>query len=98
MGRQKHPGAHGALRERCWWWLLRTCRCEIGTCDELWPAAPSSVWFHRRVFDRVVHDENIRPRVRRDVAVDRKSTRLNSSHVAISYAVFCLKKNKTHNR
>src|SRR5439155_26400836 len=25
---------------------------------------------------------------------DRKSTRLNSSHVAISYAVFCLKKNK----
>src|SRR5690625_5700161 len=27
---------------------------------------------------------------------DRKSTRLNSSHVAISYAVFCLKKKK-HN-
>src|SRR5690625_6927739 len=25
--------------------------------------------------------------------IDRKSTRLNSSHVAISYAVFCLKKN-----
>src|SRR5437870_11038790 len=28
-------------------------------------------------------------------ATDRKSTRLNSSHVAISYAVFCLKKTKT---
>src|SRR6202171_6783435 len=28
-------------------------------------------------------------------AVDRKSTRLNSSHLAISYAVFCLKKKKT---
>src|SRR6266702_7798855 len=27
-------------------------------------------------------------------ALDRKSTRLNSSHVAISYAVFCLKKKK----
>src|SRR5207253_4342397 len=27
-------------------------------------------------------------------ATDRKSTRLNSSHVAISYAVFCLKKKK----
>src|SRR3989442_10879188 len=27
---------------------------------------------------------------------DRKSTRLNSSHVRISYAVFCLKKKKTH--
>src|SRR5207253_9141351 len=26
---------------------------------------------------------------------DRKSTRLNSSHVAISYAVFCLKKKKS---
>src|SRR5256885_6398760 len=26
---------------------------------------------------------------------DRKSTRLNSSHLVISYAVFCLKKNKT---
>src|SRR5690625_6840434 len=28
------------------------------------------------------------------VSIDRKSTRLNSSHVAISYAVFCLKKKK----
>src|SRR2546426_9354468 len=27
---------------------------------------------------------------------DRKSTRLNSSHLVISYAVFCLKKNKSH--
>src|SRR5689334_24758839 len=29
-----------------------------------------------------------------DVTVDRKSTRLNSSHSSISYAVFCLKKKK----
>src|SRR5690625_6632599 len=29
--------------------------------------------------------------------IDRKSTRLNSSHVAISYAVFCLKKKKKNN-
>src|SRR5256885_2496872 len=28
-------------------------------------------------------------------AQDRKSTRLNSSHLVISYAVFCLKKKKT---
>src|SRR5438034_5222563 len=28
---------------------------------------------------------------------DRKSTRLNSSHTVISYAVFCLKKKKNHN-
>src|SRR5437870_8801096 len=31
---------------------------------------------------------------RSTAAADRKSTRLNSSHVAISYAVFCLKKKK----
>src|SRR5688500_19382929 len=29
---------------------------------------------------------------RRDIETDRKSTRLNSSHLVISYAVFCLKK------
>src|SRR5437868_10593713 len=32
------------------------------------------------------------PFLERDPLVDRKSTRLNSSHVSISYAVFCLKK------
>src|SRR5699024_12848076 len=31
-------------------------------------------------------------RIRRSAPADRKSTRLNSSHVSISYAVFCLKK------
>src|SRR5437879_10500708 len=31
----------------------------------------------------------------RSYALDRKSTRLNSSHRCISYAVFCLKKKKT---
>src|SRR5207248_4508471 len=30
------------------------------------------------------------------IALDRKSTRLNSSHRTISYAVFCLKKKKTN--
>src|SRR5215475_14718678 len=33
----------------------------------------------------------------RPPAADRKSTRLNSSHVKISYAVFCLKKKKKNN-
>src|SRR5256885_6733302 len=31
------------------------------------------------------------------ISVDRKSTRLNSSHLVISYAVFCLKKKKKKN-
>src|SRR5688572_32563186 len=33
-----------------------------------------------------------------DAAQDRKSTRLNSSHSQISYAVFCLKKKKTRQK
>src|SRR5436305_4697176 len=33
-----------------------------------------------------------------EVGADRKSTRLNSSHVRISYAVFCLKKKKNNKR
>src|SRR3712207_6991704 len=36
-----------------------------------------------------------RSHVARHGAADRKSTRLNSSHANISYAVFCLKKKKT---
>src|SRR5690606_39859182 len=39
---------------------------------------------HQPVADALEHE----------VVVDRKSTRLNSSHVKISYAVFCLKKKK----
>src|SRR5215467_12672261 len=35
---------------------------------------------------------NLSGRGPRDFAADRKSTRLNSSHLVISYAVFCLKK------
>src|SRR5256885_4581761 len=35
-------------------------------------------------------------RPRPDSGADRKSTRLNSSHLVISYAVFCLKKKKKH--
>src|SRR2546426_4553334 len=38
--------------------------------------------------------ENGRPGAGSTVGVDRKSTRLNSSHLVISYAVFCLKKKK----
>src|SRR5437868_12340088 len=35
---------------------------------------------------------------RREHVEDRKSTRLNSSHVSISYAVFCLKKKKLQHK
>src|SRR5207249_5744981 len=41
---------------------------------------------------KMVLDLSLRPEVK--FIRDRKSTRLNSSHVSISYAVFCLKKKK----
>src|SRR5438034_9155358 len=44
--------------------------------------------------DRVHARAVLRHEVRRE---DRKSTRLNSSHTVISYAVFCLKKKKKKN-
>src|SRR5256885_8555776 len=49
-----------------------------------------------QVFEGVV----IRIRTRGPGSRDRKSTRLNSSHLVISYAVFCLKKKNIiqHNR
>src|SRR5688572_31355178 len=37
-------------------------------------------------------DERVRDGERDALGIDRKSTRLNSSHSQISYAVFCLKK------
>src|SRR3712207_7466907 len=65
-----------------------------------------AITFHQRVGFRLP-----RKRVRSELAsalrmpnvgsipyLDRKSTRLNSSHANISYAVFCLKKKKKHNR
>src|SRR5438034_8415802 len=36
----------------------------------------------------------VEDRHQEDLLLDRKSTRLNSSHTVISYAVFCLKKKK----
>src|SRR5207249_10618612 len=42
------------------------------------------------------HPLRVHERRRRGHLRDRKSTRLNSSHVSISYAVFCLKKKKNN--
>src|SRR5436853_1577787 len=47
----------------------------------------------RRDVPRELEDV-LRRALRSDPAEDRKSTRLNSSHLGISYAVFCLKKKK----
>src|SRR5256885_3211574 len=68
-------------------WILdaparRPAACARSTLFSTWPDSrkgPGSQIYHPR---RSAH------------ATDRKSTRLNSSHLVISYAVFCLKKKK----
>src|SRR5438128_4870858 len=69
-------------------------RCVNQRADRCWP-------FHR------VGQPNVKRQLRRFSArahkkkqtrKDRKSTRLNSSHGSISYAVFCLKKKKQKNK
>src|SRR5256885_11702079 len=47
------------------------------------------------IIERYREKKGVVPRTVSDAEIDRKSTRLNSSHLVISYAVFCLKK-KTH--
>src|SRR2546430_8979558 len=53
---------------------------------------------YRVYVDSMLGEEHLpsweRARLRRTLFGDRKSTRLNSSHSQISYAVFCLKKKK----
>src|SRR5690625_5817931 len=49
-------------------------------------------YFHRNRYLLQNFNNNLLSRLFDGGIQDRKSTRLNSSHVAISYAVFCLKK------
>src|SRR2546430_13412485 len=63
---------------------------------------PYTTLFRSENYDRGAEDGKERVQAlaeaagiaRRDLFEDRKSTRLNSSHSQISYAVFCLKKKK----
>src|SRR5699024_11678610 len=87
---------HGPKRKRCEVTDIARLAARALDDPDRWPDDPKkAVELQRRAAGR--------PRVprRRGRAVplvpdrpDRKSTRLNSSHVSISYAVFCLKKKK----
>src|SRR2546426_2569025 len=61
-----------------------------GLQDRLWAAHDRSLLVVLQALDAGGKDGTIRHVFRGD----RKSTRLNSSHLVISYAVFCLKKKK----
>src|SRR5690625_7006106 len=75
----------------------------------LWTFAPNHVDFYVDAAERWNEDHSDQPiklkaeTYRADqmhnnlLLADRKSTRLDSSHVAISYPVFCLKKKKSQN-
>src|SRR6266496_6037253 len=60
-----------------------------------WVAANAMIGLHKALVDhvrrRVLAGERDRARIARGLRAQARSTRLNSSHVEISYAVFCLK-------
>src|SRR2546426_5749716 len=60
------------------------------------PRGPVQINRDQRLAGGFVHGESAHGKRngRRIIVQDRKSTRLNSSHLVISYAVFCLKKKK----
>src|SRR6266700_6346705 len=60
----------------------------LGLCAGLDLPTSGHVCLNGIALDEIGEDE--RARVRNQLVGDRKSTRLNSSHVKISYAVFCL--------
>src|SRR5699024_11940852 len=71
---------------------LRRMRSEVSAGPSAGPAAgsPTTTRSPGREHMELLHSGKVRE--------DRKSTRLNSSHVSISYAVFCLKKKKKNTR
>src|SRR5204862_7205070 len=69
-------------------WVV--CRCRTKGCGRRSPHSRSPLGAFPKLERLTLTRRGAMPR--RDE--DRKSTRLNSSHVEISYAVFCLKKKK----
>src|SRR5258705_1388616 len=70
----------GSLAHTCaGGYVLQTSCCEPALDEKL-----------QRCLEKLVGPRLLAPKL----FVDRKSTRLNSSHLGISYAVFCLKKKK----
>src|SRR5690242_21464995 len=80
--------------------LFRSFRLGVAE-DRLFTGQPGVTLGFRKSFERNHGGEKTRIAELTLVAskhLDRKSTRLNSSHMSISYAVFCLKKKKNKNK
>src|SRR2546426_7998135 len=78
----------GAAQTEQWSWILQT------VWGWIWSGPTWIVDWQALVFRTVVFGDSFWQIVGK-VLLDRKSTRLNSSHLVISYAVFCLKKKKS---
>src|SRR5260221_8401058 len=78
--------------------LFRSLRVEVERAERGDVVAPP-LDARRRGHAETVYVQDAAPHVEwwGDDVADRKSTRLNSSHTVISYAVFCLKKKKKSN-
>src|SRR2546426_7440672 len=72
---------------------VQTCALPISQLDVFRIVAVEV--FQREVRSHIAHFRHAHGRI---PFLDRKSTRLNSSHLVISYAVFCLKKKKKYRR
>src|SRR5947209_12102900 len=76
--------------------LFRSLRARCSSGTDCWDLLPT-----RRPVAATTEEAGQAEQVAEVVpstVVDRKSTRLNSSHANISYAVFCLKKKKNKNK
>src|SRR5256885_13035495 len=97
------------MRQRVMIAMALACRPDILIADE--PTTALDVTVQAQIFDLlrelqrdkgtaivlITHDMGaVAEMADRVMVIDRKSTRLNSSHLVISYAVFCLKKKKEH--
>src|SRR5256885_12909299 len=60
----------------------------------IWAVAITRAPADTAIFTAACPNDDVAPRITTVCPADRKSTRLNSSHLVISYAVFCLKKKK----
>src|SRR5699024_11351122 len=78
--------------------------CKVNFKKTLILKRKKTMQFKELVFNRdianwcVYRCNDVGSAVAKNAELDRKSTRLNSSHVSISYAVFCLKKKKIRNK
>src|SRR2546430_9143702 len=72
--------------------IRRPPRSTLFPYTTLFRSLPHAAAVSRHLLRRLERADGVRGPDRRAAAGDRKSTRLNSSHSQISYAVFCLKK------